>query len=98
MYVELHARSAFSFLEATPLPEDLAAERFLKSGRAMEQLHADCPEAVANTGELALRLGFTLKSLGYQFPDYPLPPGQTPIGFLRALCERGARGRYGTGP
>src|SRR6266542_924200 len=26
MYVELHARSAFSFLEATPLPEDLAAE------------------------------------------------------------------------
>src|SRR2546427_5689351 len=26
MYVELHARSAFSFLEATPLPEDLAEE------------------------------------------------------------------------
>ncbi len=74
------------------------SERFMKSGRVMERLFSDCPEAVANTGELALRLGFTLKHLGYQFPDYPLPPGETPMGFLRALSERGARGRYGSGP
>ena len=74
------------------------SERYLKSGRVMERLFHDCPEAVANSGELALRLGFTLKNLGYQFPDYPLPPGETPIGYLRALCERGARGRYGSGP
>jgi len=74
------------------------SERFMKSGKVMERLFADCPQAVANTGELALRLGFTLKNLGYQFPDYPLPPGQTPIGFLRALSEDGARARYGAGP
>jgi len=74
------------------------SERYLKSGRVMERLFRDCPEAVANAGELALRLGFTLKNLGYQFPDYPLPPGETPIGYLRALCERGARERYGLGP
>src|SRR6266446_3907140 len=74
------------------------SERFMKSGRMMERLFFDCPEAVANTGELALRLGFTLKHLGYQFPDYPLPPGEAPMGFLRALCARGARTRYGTGP
>ena len=74
------------------------SERYLKSGRVMERLFHDCPEAVANSGELALRLGFTLKNLGYQFPDYPLPPGEPPIGHLRALCERGARGRYGSGP
>ncbi len=74
------------------------SERFVKSGKMMERLFADCPQAVANTGELALRLGFTLKNLGYQFPDYPLPPGQTPIGFLRALSEDGARARYGAGP
>src|SRR5262245_31005275 len=73
------------------------SERFMKSGRVMERLFADCPEAVANTGELALRLDFTLKDLGYRFPDYPLPPGETPIGFLRALAEQGARARYGTG-
>ena len=74
------------------------SERFMKSGRVMERLFFDCPEPVANTGELALRLGFTLKHLGYQFPDYPLPPGETPMGFLRALCARGVRTRYGTGP
>ena len=74
------------------------SERFMKSGRVMERLFLDCPEAVANTGELALRLGFTLKHLGYQFPDYPLLPGQTPMGFLRELSQRGARKRYGTGP
>src|SRR6266508_3604237 len=74
------------------------SERFLKPGREMERLFADCPAAVANSGELALRLGFTLKHLGYRFPDYPLPPGQTLIGYLRALCERGARERYGLGP
>ena len=74
------------------------SERFMKSGRVMERLFADCPEAVANSGELSLRLGFTLKDLGYQFPDYPLPPGETPIGYLRALSEAGARTRYGAGP
>ena len=74
------------------------SEKFLKPGHEMERLFADCPAAVATSGELALRLGFTLKHLGYRFPDYPLPPGQTPIGFLRALCETGAAARYGTGP
>jgi len=74
------------------------SERFLKPAKEMERLFADCPAAVANSGELALRLGFTLKDLGYRFPEFPLPPGQTPIGFLRVLCERGAKVRYGTGP
>jgi error-prone DNA polymerase len=73
------------------------SEHFMKSGRVMERLFADCPEALANTGELALRLGFTLKDLGYRFPDYPLPRGETPIGFLRALAQAGARDRYGSG-
>jgi len=74
------------------------SERFLKPASEMERLFADCPAAVANTGELALRLAFTMKDIGYRFPDYPLPPGQTPIGFLRVLCERGAKTRYGAGP
>ena len=29
----------------------------------------------------------------YRFPDYPLPPGETPIGFLRELTDEGARER-----
>ncbi len=74
------------------------SEHFMKSGPVMERLFADCPEAVANTGELALRLGFTLKDLGYRFPEYPLPRGETPLGFLRTLAHAGARDRYGSGP
>ena len=73
------------------------SEHFMKSGRVMDRLFADCPEAVANTGELALRLGFTLKDLGYRFPEYPLPRGETPLGFLRTLAQAGARDRYGGG-
>src|SRR2546428_558894 len=62
------------------------------------RLVPDLPDALTNTGELALRLGFTLKDLGYRFPDFPLPPGQTPLAHLRELVARGVRARYGTGP
>ena len=70
-------------------------ERSLKSAAAMTELFRDLPEALDNAGELALRLAFTLKDLGYRFPEFPLPPGQTPIGHLRELTERGVRTRYG---
>src|SRR6059036_3620917 len=70
-------------------------ERSLKSAAAMTELFRDLPEALDNAGELALRLAFTLKDLGYRFPEFPLPPGQTPLGHLRELTERGVRARYG---
>ncbi|MBI2816504.1 MAG: error-prone DNA polymerase [Acidobacteria bacterium] len=71
------------------------SERYLKAPREMERLFADLPEAIANTGELSSRLEFTLNDLGYQFPQYPLPPGETMISFLRARTREGARKRYG---
>src|SRR5437016_7518567 len=70
----------------------------LQSGREMTRLFHDLPDALANTCELAMRLAFTLKDLGYRFPDFPLPPGETPLEHLRELVERGVRARYGTGP
>jgi error-prone DNA polymerase len=73
-------------------------ERQLRDAATMRKLFADLPEAIDTTGELALRLGFTLKDLGYRFPDFPLPPGQTAIAHLRELAERGVRARYGRGP
>src|SRR5436190_1373057 len=73
-------------------------ERRFRSGREMTRLFHDLPDALANTGELALRLGFTLKDLGYRFPEFPLPPGETPLVHLRELVARGVRARYGTGP
>jgi error-prone DNA polymerase len=73
----------------------LNSERFVKSPKEMIDLFADLPEAIANTLELSSRLEFTLKDLGYEFPKYPVPPGETMTSFLRQQTYAGARLRYG---
>src|SRR5215216_417507 len=70
------------------------SERYLKSAAMMQKLFADLPEAIANTSELSSRLKFTLEDLGYEFPKYAVPPGETMISFLRKRTEEGARARY----
>ena len=70
------------------------AERFLKPPADMAALFADRPDAVARTGELADRLQYTMADLGYRFPDYPVPPGETQASFLRHITDAGARERY----
>ena len=70
------------------------AERHLKTPAEMVRLFADLPEAVENTARLAEQLDFTLKELGYRFPDYPVPPGETMNGYLRKVTHAGACERY----
>ncbi|HJS24009.1 MAG TPA: error-prone DNA polymerase, partial [Pyrinomonadaceae bacterium] len=70
------------------------SETYVKSSAAMQKLFADLPEAIANTSELSSRLKFTLEDLGYEFPKYPVPPGETMASFLRKRTEEGARARY----
>jgi error-prone DNA polymerase len=70
------------------------SETYLKSSAMMQQLFADLPEAIANTVEVSSRLKFTLEDLGYEFPKYPVPPGETMSSFLRKRTEEGARARY----
>src|ERR1022692_3586420 len=71
------------------------AECYLKSPAAMRALFADVPEAIANTLELSSRLEFTLNDLGYEFPRYPVPEGETMISFLRERTREGWQSRYG---
>ncbi len=71
------------------------SERFLKSSQEMQQLFSDLPEAIANTGELSSRLEFTLNDLGYEFPRYPVPEGETMNSFLRERTREGFQQRYG---
>jgi error-prone DNA polymerase len=71
------------------------SERHLKSPQEMQQLFADLPEAVTNTLELSSRLDFTLNDLGYQFPRYPVPEGETMNSFLHERAWEGFRQRYG---
>ena len=71
------------------------AERYLKSPAAMRALFADFPKAIANTVELSSRLEFTLNDLGYEFPRYPVPEGETMMSFLRERTREGMQSRYG---
>jgi error-prone DNA polymerase len=69
-------------------------ERHLRPAAQMARLFAHCPEAVANTVRLAETLPFTLADLGYAFPEYPVPSGETMDSFLRKVTLAGARARY----
>jgi error-prone DNA polymerase len=70
------------------------AERYVKTGAEMARLFADLPEAIAHTGEISSRLEFTLGDLGYEFPRYQVPAGETMDSFLRQRADEGARLRY----
>jgi error-prone DNA polymerase len=70
------------------------AERYLKAPAEMTALFHDVPGAVERTSDLADRLQYTMADLGYRFPDYPVPPGETQATFLRRITEVGARDRY----
>ncbi|MCU1265536.1 MAG: polymerase alpha subunit, partial [Acidobacteria bacterium] len=70
------------------------SERFLKAPQTMCRLFADLPEAISNTVELSARLKFSLEDLGYKFPQYPVPDGETMASFLRKRTDEGARRCY----
>jgi len=70
------------------------AECHLKTPAAMRALFADLPEAIANTVDLSSRLEFTLNDLGYKFPRYPVPDGETMMSFLRERTREGWQSRY----
>jgi error-prone DNA polymerase len=70
------------------------SQRYLRCSDEMTRLFADLPEAIANTVELSSRLEFSLENLGYEFPPYPVPEGETMNSFLRKRTWEGAANRY----
>ncbi len=71
-------------------------ERHLRPPEEMTRLFSDLPQAVSNTLELSARLEYTLADLGYEFPRYPIPPGETMDSFLRKRTLEGVQERYGS--
>ena len=62
----------------------------------MAALFAEWPEALANSVRIAERCTFDLtRDLGYHFPDYPVPEGETVDSHLERICYEAARERYG---
>jgi error-prone DNA polymerase len=87
-------------LDAAGLLLGINAQRCIKTLRQIQSLFADIPEAINNTERIADRLEFTLNDLGYEFPRFSVPSGETMDGQLRKLTYFGAQQRYGsiTGP
>jgi error-prone DNA polymerase len=73
---------------------DINCARALRSAREMAALFRDIPDAIANTRLVSDRLDFTLSNLGYEFPKYPLPDGETMDSFLAQRVDEGVRKRY----
>jgi error-prone DNA polymerase len=72
----------------------LNSERYLRSPREMQELFRDLPEAIHNTMELSARLSYEMRDLGYRFPSYPVPDGDTMQSFLEKRTYEGVRDRY----
>ncbi len=67
----------------------------LRSIPEMWELFHHVPEALTNTLLIAEMCDVNLDSDGYHLPVFPVPEGFTPASYLRHLCERGLRWRYG---
>jgi error-prone DNA polymerase len=72
------------------------AARSLRTHAEMAALFHDIPQAIANTQAVGDRLAFTLDNLGYQFPHYQVPPGETMDSFLAQRVAEGVLKRYGS--
>jgi len=71
------------------------AERHLKAPAEMARLFADRPDWLRATRAVAERCTFRLGALGYRFPVFPTPPGESQLACLRRHTLAGARRRYG---
>jgi error-prone DNA polymerase len=71
------------------------SQRHLRNAERMVKLFRDVPGATEKTVELSSRLNFQLCDLGYEFPRYPVPAGETMDSFLRKRVEEGVICRYG---
>jgi error-prone DNA polymerase len=71
-------------------------QRHLRNASEMSVIFSDLPKAIANTATLSERLEFELHDLGYEFPRYPVPVGETMDSFLRRITAEGVIKRYGS--
>ncbi len=69
-------------------------ERWLKAPRDMAALFRDRPAALRATRAIAERCRFSLADLGYTFPTFPVPAGETEQSYLEKLCAARIPNRY----
>ncbi len=70
-------------------------EFFLKSPEEMAAIFGEIPSSLTNTALIAERCQVNLESGKLHLPEYRVPDGYNVDSYLRELCYRGARERYG---
>src|SRR5205809_155301 len=63
----------------------------------MGEVFRDFPQAIENTLKIGERCHLDLEFGRAKYPQYPVPAGKTREGYLRELCYKGLRQRYGEG-
>ncbi|MHB8830729.1 MAG: DNA polymerase III subunit alpha [Patescibacteria group bacterium] len=64
----------------------------------MVQSFAEVPEAIENTRKIADRCNVKLELGKNLLPKFEVPEGETEMSYLRNLCEKGLKERYGAEP
>ena len=78
-----------SLLADPARPRRYTRQQYLRTPEEMRELFADLPEALANSVAIARRCSLRLSLGEARLPNYPVPPGETPDGFLRAQSALG---------
>ncbi len=71
------------------------AEHALLAAHDFARVFADHPAAIENTLAITQRCKFSLDELHYRYPLENIPPGLTPMQWLRQLTLQGVHKRYG---
>ena len=69
---------------------------YLTSADEMWGYFHEVPQALHNTVRVAEMCELELEHEGYHLPVFPVPEGFDPGSYLRHLCEKGLRWRYGS--
>jgi len=70
-------------------------ELYFKSAEEMRALFSELPEACDNTLAIAERCHFEMEFGKAKYPAFEPPAGKTREAYLRDLCHKGLRARYG---
>lgn len=81
-------------VDQTPAAACAHPQDWFRSPEQMERLYAAWPEALDNACWVAEECRVDLALGTPIFPDFPLPPGETPGSWLWRQCLDGARARY----
>ena len=71
----------------------MSPELYFKSPEEMALLFPDCPEAMANTVDIAARCDLDIPLGQLRFPQYPLPEGQSAEDQLTRMARQGLERR-----